>query len=89
MKNLHYSLFLLVALGISQIGHGQLITTPQKEVKMSDDHKGITTVETQKYIIEIPTGWTVGKETPWGARDITPKTGAGQFGALWGCPVFA
>ena len=56
---------------------------------MSDDHKGITTVETQKYIIEIPTGWTVGKETPWGARDITPKTGAGQFGAMTAGPTKA
>lgn len=46
-------------------------------------------VDTPKYSFEVPTGWAVGRETPWGARDITPKTGDGKLGAMTAGPTQA
>lgn len=43
---------------------------------------GHVLVETPGYSFEVPKGWTVGKETPWGARDINSKDRAGSFGAM-------
>ena len=47
----------------------------------------MSTLETNKYTIEVPVGWAVGAETPWGARDITPKTGSGRLGAMTAGPT--
>lgn len=55
--------------------------------KQSVPAKDFALVETDKYSIQVPTGWTVGKETPWGARDITPKSGTGQMGAMTAGPT--
>ncbi len=49
--------------------------------------KGFTLVNTDKYAIQVPKGWSVGTETPWGARDITPKSGSGQMGAMTAGPT--
>lgn len=43
---------------------------------------GFVIVETPGYSFEVPKGWTVGTETPWGARDINSKDQAGSFGAM-------
>ena len=43
-------------------------------------------VNTEKYSFEVPAGWSVGKETPWGARDITPAEGEGKLGAMTAGP---
>lgn len=56
-------------------------------MKSSQVSKDFNLVETPKYSIEVPVGWTVGKQTPWGARDITPDQGAGQFGAMTAGPT--
>lgn len=45
--------------------------------------------ESDKYSFEVPKGWSVGKETPWGARDITTKSGSGKFGAMTAGPTQA
>ncbi|MEI8282807.1 MAG: hypothetical protein WCG75_10415 [Armatimonadota bacterium] len=46
-------------------------------------------VQSDKYSFEIPRGWIVGKETPWGARDITPSGGTGKLGAMTAGPTKA
>lgn len=46
-------------------------------------------VETPKYSFEIPKGWNLGDETPWGARDILPKSEAGKMGAMTAGPTKA
>jgi len=61
----------------------------QEETRVSPLPHSFTVVETAKYTIEIPKGWSIGKETPWGARDITPESGAGQFGAMTAGPTKA
>jgi len=39
-------------------------------------------VDKPGYSFEVPKGWNVGEETPWGARDMTPKEGKGKLGAM-------
>lgn len=51
-----------------------IVTKPLKD--------GFVLVETPGYSFEVPQGWTVGAETPWGARDINSKKEAGTFGAM-------
>lgn len=46
-------------------------------------------VKTDKYSFEIPRGWTVGEETPWGARDMVPASGNGKLGAMTAGPTKA
>jgi hypothetical protein len=46
-------------------------------------------VKTDKYSFEIPRGWTVGEETPWGARDMMPASGSGKLGAMTAGPTKA
>lgn len=46
-------------------------------------------VDTPKYSFEVPEGWEVGRETPWGARDIAPKGDAGKLGAMTAGPTTA
>lgn len=47
------------------------------------------TFESDRYSFEVPKGWTVGKETPWGARDVTPGSGNGKLGAMTAGPTRA
>lgn len=44
-------------------------------------------VDTPKYSFEAPKGWNVGRETPWGARDIEPAKGEGKLGAMTAGPT--
>jgi hypothetical protein len=44
------------------------------------------TFESDRYSFEVPKGWTVGKETPWGARDVVPGSGNGKLGAMTAGP---
>ena len=59
----------------------------QNEGQQSIPAKGFTLVDTDKYVIQVPTGWSVGEETPWGARDITPESGPGRMGAMTAGPT--
>lgn len=46
-------------------------------------------VETDRYVLEVPKGWTIGAVTPWGARDMTPAKGEGKLGAMTAGPTKA
>jgi len=39
-------------------------------------------VDKPGYSFEVPKGWKIGEETPWGARDMSPKEGNGKLGAM-------
>lgn len=39
------------------------------------------TVKTDSYAIQIPKGWSVSDETPWGSRQIRPPAAEGELGA--------
>lgn len=45
--------------------------------------------ESERYSFEVPRGWAVGRETPWGARDVIPERGAGKLGAMTAGPTRA
>jgi hypothetical protein len=47
------------------------------------------TFESDRYSFEVPKGWNVGKETPWGARDVVPGNGSGKLGAMTAGPTRA
>lgn len=46
-------------------------------------------VDTPRYSMDVPKGWTVGEETPWGARDILREGDKGKFGAMTAGPTTA
>lgn len=46
-------------------------------------------VDKPGYSFEVPKGWLVGDETPWGARDMEPKDGGGKLGAMTAGPTQA
>lgn len=39
------------------------------------------TVDTRNYTLQIPAGWSVSEETPWGSRDIRPGDNGDLAGA--------
>lgn len=55
--------------------------------KLVDLKDGFVRVETPAYSFEIPKGWEVSAETPYGARDMTPAKGAGTLGAMTAPPT--
>lgn len=74
------SLFSVAAVSIAALS----IQTSNTPAKMK-----FTQIDTPGYSFEIPEGWNFGKETPWGARDITPKAGFGKIGAMTAGPTTA
>jgi len=48
---------------------------PAKDVKISPLPGDFVQVTSKDYSIQVPKSWTVGGQTPWGARSITPSLG--------------
>jgi hypothetical protein len=63
-----------------------LVMGGPNDAKMIDLKDGFVRVETKAYIFEVPKGWAVSSETPWGARDMTPEKGSGAMGAMTAPP---
>lgn len=51
-----------------------------KDIKVTDLKDGYARVESPKYSIEVPKGWAVTPETPWGDRKI--RSEKGQLGVM-------
>ncbi len=49
--------------------------TAAKDVKLTPLPDGFVQVTSKAYTVEVPKSWTVGSQTPWGARSITPSLG--------------
>jgi len=47
---------------------------------------GYSRIETTSYSIELPTGWQVSEETPWGQRKAHPKSSEGELGVMTAPP---
>lgn len=59
----------------------------QSDAKITDLKDGYSRVVTSKYTIDVPNGWVVEKETPWGARSIQPdKKAKGELGVMTAPP---
>lgn len=67
------ALFVLAASAMAQ-GADRVEVTPLKD--------GFVKVTAPGYSFELPKGWTVGNETPWGARDIKGDSRGGKFGTM-------
>ncbi len=52
----------------------------------TDLKDGYSRVSTSSYTVEVPNGWEVSKETPWGARRIQPTKGKGELGIMTAPP---
>jgi hypothetical protein len=65
-----------------------LVAAP-KDATVTDLKDGFVRVETKAYILEMPKDWSVTRETPWGARDMTPKEGEGKMGVMTAPPTQA
>lgn len=51
---------------------------------MKQDEIRYRTVATTNYTIQIPEGWELGAETPFGQREMNPKAGKGQLTSMTG-----
>jgi hypothetical protein len=86
--NIRFQAILIAsAISLAIMGLLRPVEAMQNEAQQSIPAKGFTLVNTDKFSIQVPAGWSVGKETPWGARDITPKSGSGQMGAMTAGPT--
>lgn len=57
-----------------------------KDAKSQNLGDGYSRVETASYLIEVPTGWEVSDETPWGQRKANPKDAGGELGVMTAPP---
>lgn len=53
---------------------------------ITDLKDGYSRVVTASYTVDVPNGWQVSKETPWGARKIHPTQGKGELGVMTAPP---
>lgn len=54
-----------------------------RDVKITPLPRGFVRVEAKEYVVEVPKAWTVGEQTPWGARSISPgKDGETELGVM-------
>lgn len=57
-----------------------------KDAKAVDLGDGYVRVTTPVYEIEVPKGWTVTAETPWGQREVFMKKEEGKLGVMTAPP---
>jgi hypothetical protein len=56
------------------------------DAKVQDLGDGYMRVTTATYVIDVPRGWEVGRETPWGQRDAKPDKSGGKLGVMTAPP---
>lgn len=78
----------LLLLGIALAVPATLVRADEPKQEQKPDVKAETKAETKAdtktmkfvrqdvgaYVLEVPEGWKIGEETPWGARDIMPAS---------------
>lgn len=57
-----------------------------KDATVTNLEDGYSRVVTASYSIEVPTGWDVSTETPWGQRKASPKASSGELGVMTAPP---
>lgn len=57
-----------------------------KDAKVVDLKDGYSRIDTASYSIELPKGWQVSEETPWGQRKAHPKGSDGELGVMTAPP---
>ena len=60
-----------------------LLHVQAPDVTIANLTDGFVRVTSKDYSVEVPKAWTVGGQTPWGARSITPeKSTATELGVM-------
>lgn len=59
---------------------------PPRDARIIDLKDGFVRVDAPTYTIEVPKGWKVTAETPWGARKAEPANGRGELGVMTAPP---
>jgi hypothetical protein len=59
---------------------------PPRDARIIDLKDGFVRVDAPTYSIEVPRGWKVTAETPWGARKAEPSSGRGELGVMTAPP---
>lgn len=67
----------LTALAIAQI---------PSDAKITDLGDGYSRIQSSTYSVEVPRGWEVSRQTPWGQRTMNPKDKAGELGVMTAPP---
>lgn len=65
---------------------GLLLAQLPKDAKVLKLADGYSRVETAEYSIEVPTGWEVSDQTPWGQRKAHPSNSSGELGVMTAPP---
>ncbi len=65
---------------------GSLLSTPKvaPDVTIEPVNKEIVRVVVPGYSFEIPKEWSIGRETPWGQRDMSLEGSKGKLGVMTG-----
>ncbi|MCB8932296.1 MAG: hypothetical protein M9921_08530 [Fimbriimonadaceae bacterium] len=72
---------MLFTMGLAVLAQG----SAPSDAKLVDLKDGHVRVETSAYSVEVPKGWSVTRETPWGARKAYPG-GGGELGVMTAPP---
>jgi len=63
-----------------------LVQGPASDTKSVDLNDGYIRVQTPNYELEVPKGWEIGRETPWGSRAVHPPKGEGELSVMTAPP---
>lgn len=62
------------------------ITQTPPDAKIIDLGDGYSRIVTKEYSVEVPKGWDVSEQTPWGQRKMNPKGNSGELGVMTAPP---
>lgn len=63
-----------------------LFTQLPKDAQMTDLGDGYSRLKTAAYSVDVPNGWEVTAETPWGQRKVQPTGQGGELGMMTAPP---
>lgn len=72
--------FLSIAFSIAALSQAP------SDAKIVDLGDGYSRIQAANYSVEVPSGWEVSSETPWGQRTMHPKNRAGELGVMTAPP---
>lgn len=56
------------------------------DAKITDLGDGYCRIHSPTYSVEVPKGWEVSSQTPWGQRTMHPKSKSGELGVMTAPP---
>lgn len=83
-----WSLVGVAVLALGALAFANMQEAP-RDAKVVDLGDGYVRVESSLYTVEVPKGWAVGAETPWGARSMAPEGTKGELGVMTAGPTTA